>query len=337
MTKSALYDITKKRLRDYELFSDTTVETVARVAEKQAGYKTYQSYFASFGGLEPVVHQRTSKDGVPYVDVPARSNVTRGVIVVHLPMANPLDPNQRFQIATIADSNPEYRIIGFGNPSHKPYKHTLQNKTLRARYAIAWGRNKKALVAAELDYLQAQGIKGIHHAGYSYGAHKALVAAKYAPTETIAGIILVDPVAHSRGIRQLLGDFKRTFKDLGAYVNRTELPQYFAARKDSQPTESHDKKYLRPINIAIGFMLARLDLMTLLRDVLQQKQIPTSVAWGVQSELGNDAHLKTSLDKLGEIYPGKIKQFRLKDDSHAFANDIYLHAAIIRESLSNSQ
>lgn len=324
----SLKQVTAKRLKAYTLFSPRTIETVAQVAAKQSEYGTYQEYFKAVGVPEPRIHIGPKRRGVPVVDVAARQP-EKGILVIHLPMANPLDPNQLFQIATIADSNPAYRIIGFGNPTARPYYYRNQNLGLRDKIAIARAKHPDSLVKAEADYLQQQGIAKVHHVGYSFGAHKALVAASAAAPGSVESLVLVDPVAHSRGVRQLVDDFQRTFNDLGRYVDRTEQPLFFKAREDSSLQGWKYAQYVRPINIAIGFMLARLDFIPFLKKVLSiHRAVPVTLAWGTKSELGNDAHLSTSLAEIASV-----ATLRFKEDSHAFANDVYLHAAVVTEAL----
>lgn len=335
MTQNTLYQTTLKRLQQYGVFSDATAKTVAEVAEQQSKHTTYKTLFTAIGMPGPQLFVTTEGKGASIIDVPAQtpSLTKRPVLVMHLPMANPLDPNQLFQIATVAMANPEYRIIGFGNPSAKPYLYREQNLKFIDRVKIAFGKDKGALVKAELEYLDTQNIESVFHIGYSYGAHKALLATEYARSASVQGVAVIDPVAHPRGLRQLLGDFKRTFNELGNYADRTEQEIYLNAREESSTEGSPNARFYRQINIAIGLMLARLDFIGLVKKVLSSNaNIAVAVSWSVKSELGNNAHLSTVLDKLKHD-TGRVVMYPLEDDYHALANDIYLHAALIRESL----
>lgn len=324
---------TRSRLEGYKLFSEQTITTVVGCAQKQAGYEHYQDFFDEVGVGVPSMHYYTKRRGVHVIDVPARSTPEKGVIAMHLPMGNPLDTNQRYQLATLAATNPAYRIVAFGNPCGKPYRFRQQARSLRNYFRIAFGNNKEALVAGELDYLASKNYQNIHHIGYSFGAHKALVASLYAPKNSIRSITVVDPVAHSRYARQLLGDFQRTFKPMGAYVDRTGIPSYLEARR-ATASVNYNAGLARPINLAIGFMLARLDFIPLLRrSIAQQPEANYTVAWGSESELGNAAHLQANLHNLAAEH-STLRSLRLEGDKHTLANDIHLHAAIIREGLT---
>jgi len=327
---------TTDRLRRYGLFSAATLRVVSQLARKQVGYTTYQAFFDEVGVTKPKLYISTQKGvgGVPYVDVPAKAKQQEGTIVLHLPMGNSLDPNQLYQVATIAAANPAYRVIAFGNPSGKPYHYREQNLSVRKLWNIAFSSRRHALVAAELEYLASQEVTSAYYVGYSYGALKALIASQYSQGEQ-KGLILIDPVAHPRGLRQLFRDFNTSFKPMGEYVNRTQVQTFFDARHDAVKLVDYSAGLTRPINIAIGLMLARTDLAPLIDEVLKKKpNLELAVAWGSKSELGNDAHMKVTMHRLAHEY-ASVRTLRLEGDTHPFANDIHLHAAIIREALSN--
>lgn len=327
---------TAKRLATYGIFSDATLEAVASLAEKQIAFTSYQDFFKSVHMPPVKMHVTKKGSGVPVVDIPARQKEA-GVLAVHLPMSNPLDENQLYHIATLASLLPAYRIIGFGNPSGALYNYPEQNLTFLRRLQVAFTKNARPLVEAELDYLQKQALPGAYHIGYSYGAAKALLFSTYAPQGSVQGVTFIDPVAHPRGLRQLIHDFKETFHALGAYVNRTNIPTYFEARNAAAKTKHHKDALRRQINIAIGFVMARLDFIPVLEKALaRHTAMSVSVAWGTNSELGNDAHMKTTLHQLSHDLPGRVHALRLKDDEHALANDIHLYGAIVYESLERA-
>jgi len=332
-----LYELTKTRLEAYRIFSARTIEDIAQGAKKQATYETSYAFFDAVGIVTPQLFVDKDGQGVPVLDIPAAGK-EKGTIVIHLPMANPLDANQLYHIATVKATNPAYRIIAFGNPSGEPFFYKEQNLSFWKRFRIGTNREVRPLVAAELEYLEAHVTSDIHHVGYSYGAHKALIESSYVKSHTVKSLILIEPVAHPRGIKQLIEDFQRTFEPMGGYVNRTHLKTYFDARAEAARTKHHKNALKRPINIAIGFMMSRLDFIPLVKKIVsQQPQLKVTIAWGGKSELGNDAHVGTSLHQLSHDNPGRIYPLQLKDDTHAFANDIHLYAAIIHEALAFSE
>lgn len=335
MPVKSLSEITRTRLEAYGLFDAWVIESVAKQADTQGGFETYEAFFKKVGvPFEPTLFITKKGRGVPLVDIDAREK-EKGVLVVHLPMGNSLDPNQLYQVATLALAFPAYRIIAFGNPSGKPFAYKQENLLVRDWWRVAFTKNLRAAVSAELEYLSSQHIRGVYHVGYSYGALKALLTAYYGDPVQTKGLILLDPVAHPRYPQQLLGDFTSTFKPLGEYVNRTGLQTFLDARQDAVKFVRYSQGIMRPVNIAIGFMLARVDFIPLLTDTLQKHESLTAfVAWGGKSELGNDAHMSASLHNLThETAKGRARSLRLANDTHAFANDVFLQVAIIKQAL----
>ncbi len=334
MTAKSIIEITRTRLLTYGLFDSGVVESVAKLAGTQAKFETYQMFFKKVGvPLRPTLFMSEKGRGVPLVDIDAREN-EQGVLVVHLPMGNSLDTNQLYQIATLALAFPSYRIIAFGNPSGKPFSYRQQNLSFIDWMRVAFTKKRRAVVSTELEYLHSQRITQAVHVGYSFGAMKALLTAYYADSGEVQRLILADPVAHSRYAKQLLEDFQSTFTPLGEYVNRTKLQTFFDARKDAE-TVRMTQGIMRPVNIAFGFMLSRLDFIPTLKETLVKfPLLHVAVAWGGKSELGNDAHMKANLHNLNhETAKGRVKQLRLAPDTHAFANDVLLYVAIIKQAL----
>lgn len=337
MVKDDIYNKTSARLSSYRLFSNTTIATISSLAKQQASYSSYKDFFKAVGITNYKIYKKRGLGGVPVLDIPSKTRQTMGVMVMHLPMGNSLDPNQMYQIATIAASNPKYRIVAFGNPSGKPFSFKEQNLTLKKRFDISFTRNKKSLVEIELDYLHSQSIEEVHLLGYSYGAMKALLMASYLPPNTVRSFVLVEPVAHPRNLIQLIHDFVSTFKPMGEYVNRTGIQGYFDARQDAGKLVSYNAGLTRPINIAIGFLLARIDFVRLLEEVLNvHPEARATIAWATRSEIGNDAHLKVSMHRLKYDEKKNVSTIRLEDDSHAVANDIHLHGAIVMEAINSA-
>lgn len=338
MSERSLADITRKRLEAYGLFDAKVVDSVARLADIQGAFESYQALFKKVGvPLKPTLFITGKGRGVPLVDIDSREGVERGVLVVHLPMGNSLDPNQLYQVATLALAFPSHRIIAFGNPSGKPFAYTQENLSVRDWWRVAFTKKLRGAVSAELEYLSSQGIKNAYHVGYSYGALKALLTVYYGEPSRAKGLILLDPVAHPRYPQQLLKDFSSTFKPLGEYVNRTKLQTFLDARQDAVKFVRYSQGIVRPVNIAIGFMLARTDFISLLQQALEKyAHITAFVAWGAKSELGNDAHMKASLHTLAhDTAKGRVHALRLDNDSHAFANDLFLYVAILQKSLAD--
>lgn len=322
------------RLKAEGYFSAKTIAAVEATAKLQQNSSTFQDFFQAVG-LETPTFFKHGKFGVSAVDCKPSVQPETGVLVVHLPMANPLDTNQLFQVATIAATNPSYRVIAFGNPSGGPYAFAGQNLSIEQRRAIASGKNVKPLINAELAYLKSQDIQHVSHAGYSFGALKAVIASYYSGDITVDALITIEPAAHPRGMMQLVGDFLRTDRPLNTYVNRSKTPIFIEARKAAVSGTDYKRGLLRPINIAIARLLAKADFIDwLTKTMVRHPHVNVTLAWAGKSELGNDAHFKSSAHHLGQAMPGRFNPMRFAEAHHALANDIHIHAAIIREALS---
>lgn len=323
----------EKRLNEEGYFSAQTISAVEKVAALQQSTPTYQDFFNAVGLGVPTFFS-VGKFGVSVVDCAPSAKPALGVLVVHLPMANPLDTNQLFQVATIAATNPHYRVIAFGNPSGGRYSFPGQNLNIERRRGIASGKDIKPLVSAEIAYLKSQGIKRVSHAGYSFGALKAVIASYYSGDMTVEHLITIEPAAHPRSLVQLAGDFLRTDRPLNTYVNRAKTPIFIEARKAAVSGVDYKRGLFRPINIAIARLLSKADFIDwLTKAMVRHPHVKVTLAWAGKSELGNDAHFKSSTHHLGQAMPGRLRTMRFAEAHHALANDIHLHAAIIREGL----
>lgn len=330
---ATFYQTTARRLRQYYHFSDDTINAVARFAEKQKAYATYQDFFGAVAMPPVTVYKIGPKQGAAVIDIVPKG-VTSRVIVVHLPMGNPLDPNQQYQLATLAGMFPDARIIGFGNPSGEPYKHHEHDLRFLQKVGIASGLRPRALVGAELAYLQEQGITQAVYVGYSYGALKALVAASYSPEGMVGQLITIELVSHRRSPFRLVKDFRRTIEPLASYVDVTGLEMFKIARSDSIDGAEYERGLHRPINLAIGSFISACDALKKLERVVRRRtDLRVAMAWGTKSELVDDVRMQRAVAKLERLAPGRIQALPLAGQMHGLANDVHLHAAIVYEVL----
>ena len=284
---------------------------------------------------ESFVYTVKNGDGVSVVDIPAQQPVL-GVLVVHAPMLSPLDAAQRYQLATIAMANPEYRVIGFGNPARGKHFVTAQELDFWSRLKVALLKDMRPIITPELAYLESQGITEWHQIGFSYGALKATTESEHMRPGALQGLLLLDPVPFKRNIVRLGLDFKKTYGPLGKYVNAVNLETYHKARGDAA-REFGKNALFRPVNIAISFALSRINIYKLLARVMKRHpQASVMIAWGAKSELGNELRTRRSVAALnqGRALKNQAISLRLDGAAHAFANDVHLYAAIIRQFLS---
>ncbi len=332
---NTFYRYTKQRLQALRVFTPSVIEAVARFAEtQQQTGASYQAFLNDMGAAKVIIHCPVHGAGVPVVDIPAQNKRQKGVLVVHIAMGNSLDENQLFQLATLAGINPAYRVIGFGNPSSDRYYVPEQNLNPVDLFLVAATKRSMPLVRAELDYLEQQGIKQYYQVGYSFGALKAVIETTYAKPGEVQGLLVIDPVSHPRRPLALLKDFTHTYKPLGKYVNAVDLDAYHAARGAAAKDRNFKKGLRRPVNIAYALLIARSNLIVLLQKAAaQQPRMRLGIAWGTASELASDEVMKRHTAVLSETTDMRPQTFRLEGLEHAFANDIYLYGAIVKQFL----
>ncbi len=321
------------RLKTYHSFSRATLRAVRRLAKKQASYATYGEYFGAVNMPNPTLFALDAHHGVPVVDIHPKG--AKKTLVLHLPMNNPLDTNQQYQLATFATLFPKMRVIGFGNPSGGKYSYKEQNLRWWERLGIASGLFTRPLVKAELEYLATQGITRAYHVGYSYGATKALIASRYAEQGTVKGVVAIERVSRSFTPFHLARKFYASFSPLEGYAQRTGVQTYIDARRDAGKGSNFSEGLRRPINVAIGWMLASISGTRLTKKVLRaHPRTPVTLVWGTASELVNDATTQRQAARLKNEFGRRVRTIRLEHQHHALANDIHLHAAIVHESLA---
>jgi pimeloyl-ACP methyl ester carboxylesterase len=323
----------RERLSRIYDFSSATLDVVDRLAKKQSEYKTFQEYFKDVGIGDAKTFKLDANHGVSVVDVmPAKHSRT---IVVHLPMNNPLDSNQKYQIAMISSLMPSARVIAFGNPSGGKYAYKHHNLYWWERLGIATGLQKKPLVKAELACLESLGVNKAYHIGYSYGATKAMIAAKCAPQGSVEGVLSIERVSHAWTPITLAKRFYAAFKPLEEYARRTSIPTYIDARRKAGDGNDFYSGLRRSINLSIGWMLAFTSGARLARNfMVKQPRSEVVLAWGTESELVDDKRMQREVNNLMKMFSGRVRFYRLEGQQHALSNDIHLHAAIIYEALN---
>ncbi|MDQ5972050.1 MAG: hypothetical protein QG553_209 [Patescibacteria group bacterium] len=318
-------DSTAERLEGYGVFSPDAVDAVAEFADFQASFKTYQEFLASQGITEDMLEQK----GLPYIDIRPTEHDPAEALAIHLPMANPLDANQLYAIATIAGTNPNKRVVAFANPSGPGYDgnwlmHSERHKVVRG--------NGRPLVAPLDHYLSQAGIDTVDHYGYSYGVEKALAASM--GHASVKSLILLEPASvESRNLVSLGLAFAKSAGRLEEYVQACNLPTFEDAREDSVGALSYNIGLARLTNLAIARYIGQGRFFANYRQaLLANHNASATVAWGSESELASDDILSSTLDKPG--YRQRSNTLRLVGHGHAVANDIHVQAAVVLEGLA---
>ena len=322
---------TAERLQSYYNFSDETLAATESVAGYQSTFSSYQQYFEK--GLGIPDGPKYTRDGQHQViDIRPPEHDPKMAMVVHLPLANPLDANQIFQVGTIANTNPHLRVIAFGNPSGPGYQAGMLYKQARIRVT----RGDFAPVVEPVKrYLDNAHIERVHHVGASYGADLAAEAAADGSYHT-EHLVPIEPAAIKFWkLREFAKAFKSSALPLQGYVKAANQPLYMAARQDSVKGVAYNLGIARLSNIAAIRGLARGGFERRVDRALQeQPQARATIIWGSESELAIDGIVNSIVSSLQGLHPRRVAAIRLRGQKHSLVNDIYLHAALVREALN---
>lgn len=335
---------TATRLANYYDFSPEVIDEVAEFAERQKQYATYGEFFAATG--VPDVQRFIPSYGTPpieVIDVRPIDHDPKKALIYHLPMANPLDNNQLYQIATIAATNPDTRVIAVGNPSGgRRWDSGRLNKPERQliTYAAAGGLYLDPLVQPTNEYISRQGIEVTQEVGLSYGGLKAALSAAYTKKKMrdVSDLVVIEPVVGPRNLRRLGMDFRSTDKALSGYVNASDLPTFNEARKDSISALKYTLGLARLSNIAIAKALTKGTTLDFVGHALiEHQEMNATIIWGDESELAVSAltqQLVRGLQDQGSRpnKPQRVHSLIMPGQKHAFPNDVHLQAAVVRQA-----
>jgi pimeloyl-ACP methyl ester carboxylesterase len=324
-----------ERLQTYHPFDQDVLDDVSEVAERQRS-QTWEEvrtqlpnteYFTPDGGKTIEVLDIKPKGGHDQTQV------------YHAPMGNGLDENITTRIAALAASQPNTRIITVGNPG-APGQNS--NKLKVAQLLGVWMGDLRAAVDPTLQYLAKNGVETATHIGYSYGADKAATAAQHAgqyDQEVPRGILMEPASVKKRSMIGLASDFGSSAKALDTYVQATASDAYREARKLADKRNHGLTGYVlglaRLSNIAISHALAtdqfehRVD-----KALSEQDEMKVDVVWGSESELSIDSLVLDIVDRLQTQYSHRrVRGTVVHGQKHAMGDDIFLHAALILQSL----
>lgn len=317
----------------YPNFSEDTLAKVTDAAARQSKYTSYQQYFADLG-IPEELQTYTTNSGQPLqvLDIRPKEYDPAQATVIHLPMANPLDPNQIFQIATMAEANSNTRIIATGNPSVFGYKSGVLSRYERKRMANG---DFQPMAGRLNGYLDKTGIEIVNQVGYSFGADLAAEAAT-SDSREVSKIIVIEPAAVvMRSLGGLATAFSKTASSLSEYVNATDQPLFKEARKNSVGAMAYNLGLLRATNIAVGRGLAKVGTENRLMQAMNlHSKAEVTLAWGSESELAIDGLTSAIATRLNQVNANRLRTIRMDGHRHALANNIYLHAAIVHEGLN---
>lgn len=314
------------RLTEYYQFDSGVIEQVTDVAEHQRSFNDYSEMF-DYAGV-------TAQSGSSILDISPRGDYDREkALLVHLSMANPLDTNVLFQVASVAMMFPDRRIVAAANPSGWGFKNNVL--TSEKRRQVSKG-NFFPVVENVVRYLESDGVEEVTQVGGSYGVDLAL-ATTNADAFQVKKQLLVEPASVvSRSLIKLGSDFGSTDKALSRYVDATDIEIFKDARKDAVSIANYGLGLLRLTNIAVARGISKGNFESQLTRSLSDDRTyapDTTVAWGSESELCEDIAIIDAVFNARTESRKDILKVRLDGQKHALKNDLHLFGALALTAL----
>lgn len=324
---------TQERLEGYG-FNPHVVDTVSDFADQISQHDNYSETFEAVGIGELKTVQYDGYMPVSLLDIRPEEHDPKAAMFIHLAMANPLDPNQLYQIAAIAGTNPNTRIIAAGNPSGPGYN--TGKLTQSQRKAVAHG-DLRPVVDPMVKYAEENGIDWADQVGYSFGADRAMTAATSDAYQVRKAVAIEPASVKDRNLVKLGLAFGSTAKHLDHYVKESGTPAFEAARKDSVGAMAYNLGLARLSNIAIARCLSIRGFEQRTDDALEvHPETEATIAWGTESELAINGLMKPIVHRLQRSHGAqRVNPVVIEGGKHALANDIHLQAAIVLNGLSN--
>ncbi len=322
----------------YDFEADLAAE-IGDLAESQArDFPTYGDFLESTGANNLAVKQYDGYKPLQVLDIRPKDYDPRRALLVNVAMANSLDPNQRVQIATIANANPGRRILAYGNPS-APF--TAKSRLLKLhQLPVVASSNFSPTTDPILKHLDEEGIEKIDQFGYSYGEVATADIMQRADQEVATAVVYdtaraVDWFKKWKlfGGLRLVTAFNSTGKPMAEYVEESGFEQFIDARKDSPQLIGYGLGIMRLSNIAVGLGITGSSYYEETGKALEAQPDAKYVAsWGTKSEFNVDGVTEHAVAELSATFGSRVTA-RPLDAHHAAMNNIYLQTALIREAL----
>lgn len=326
-------------ITDYHSFSPETVEAVAGMYEQIDRYEAHDSsdygeFLDSFGAnkTKKLIGSEHAFNPIEVLDIRPDEHDPEEAMIVHLPMANPLDSNMRFHVASIAATHPDSRVIALANPSGPGRKYGSLSRNQRQRLAAG---DASPLGESFAYYVEREGILRTREYGYSYGADKALGSIVLDACD-VEKMLLLEPASiKKRSLGALAVAFMSTDKAMQGYIEASGSKIYEDARKDAIGIAGYGIGLARPSNLAIARTLASGGFIARYTDaMLRQPDMKTTVSWGTDSELAEHDKMQGFVVAAKRSFGAeRVKDIQLEGQKHALANHIGLQAALTYEAL----
>ncbi len=324
---SEILDHTSSRLHAYGVFSADIIDHVSESIDRISRL----SGFGLFFDVVDIDESMVQNSGI--LDIKPKNYDESSAMVIHLPMANPLDGNQVYQIATISRMFPGRRVIAAANPSGIN-KSRNQLWSPQDRALVSQGDFRFATPALEHYLTDQKNVKQcsdlrIDQIGSSLGADLAVGFALREIAQVDKQLLVEPASATKRSVLNLAKTFSSTNTALDTYVESNRLATFERVRAKQGIS---DLRYaiglLRLSNIALTRGIASGvfgdNLETLLRTY--DNAPDTTVMWGTDTEFGS-ATLESELNRVEQRANTQIGRIMVQGGKHAMVNDLALMSA----------
>ncbi len=317
----------------HTLFDPEVLLQVQDIAEQQSDL-SYAELLAQ-NHIDSLVEQ--TAEGLYYVQInPTSEYDERRRRVYFTPMATPPDENMLVRALRWFPAQADVPLLIVGSPAG--LKLPSQRLSANERSALKQG-DLAATVVPLLRHLEARSVEQADFMGFSFGADRALTAARDAHLHgvNVGRAIWAEPVRIvERSLLALARSFGSAGDHLEAAIARSETTALLeAVNRSDIGMARYIGGLLRPTNIAIARGLTRDTFEADAKKAkLHQPDMTATLAWGQRSEISLDGPMQVLSQELRHAYGvHNFNALSIPRMRHADGDDLNLHAAIMLQGL----
>lgn len=326
---------TVERLASYDAFNSEVIEQVADVMDQVRSYDTYDKLFKAAGMPEVKRFEHDGYHPVDVVDRRPKHHDPAAVLLDHLGIVNPLDPNNLVHVAAIGLLLPDARIVAAANPSGPGYKSALLN---HAQRKMIVNGNTLPYAVPTMSYLDEDPqIEYVEQVAFSFGNERLLAVAKHVNL-LVGNCVAVEPASDiERDVVALAKAAAATGDAMDGYVQDNELPLLEAALKKSVGKTSVTLGSLRLTNFAAGRQMARGEYQKNAEEALEvNPAMSLTSVWCSDSEYKHDDSMTATTKRLQAQFGGRrVYGIRIPSERHLMVNYLPIELASVLQGLNN--
>ncbi len=338
---------TPKKLEDYYHFDPEVVGWVTDAADRQQNH-TFGELAAQLGIEDGPQHSHDPhRIGYDYLDLKPKARNSdkheydpKVAQVLIAPMGESVGRSLMMRGMRLFAAQPDddrKRLLIVGMPGiHNLRAYRLKPPEIAT---IAFTGSLEPLVRGPLIDLHKQGVEEIDLFGYSAGADVSATAASVAHNFNLkvhSGVFVESASAHRRLTAQLAFAFMNSAGQIGQYVMQANSDALTEVHKvTAAGTILYTLGLGRVVNLAVARAISRGRFRHRVTSALmEQPEMFASIGWGSVSELSRPTMYRQIVQDLqSEFGEGRIGSMEFTDMHHSGADNINLHAAMMRQGL----